>query len=37
VLSAGTITSGPLYRIFTGEAYVAMALLALWELAVLFC
>ena len=37
VLSAGTMASGPLYRIFTGEAYVAMALLALWELAVLFC
>jgi MFS transporter, PPP family, 3-phenylpropionic acid transporter len=29
VLSAGTIASGPLYRMFTGEAYVAMALLAL--------
>jgi hypothetical protein len=29
VLGTGTIASGPLYRIFTGEAYVAMALLAL--------
>jgi len=29
VLGTGTIASGPLYPIFTGEAYVAMALLAL--------
>jgi hypothetical protein len=29
VLGAVTIASGPLYRIFAGEAYAAMALLAL--------
>jgi hypothetical protein len=29
VLGAVTVASGPLYRMFAGEAYAAMALLAL--------